>query len=146
MLCILQGYFTGYPKHVFFILGNEFCERFSFYGMKGKLFFQKKLLKIIVICLRIRPYRVQACITPSSLSLLQYQIRLCYFYFIGYWWYLVLPYSSHFGDLPEPSPELQWGFCYSHLPWLQHGLLLYAHIWGNVGWWSHWKIQVKLFS
>jgi solute carrier family 15 oligopeptide transporter 1 len=31
------GYFTGYPKHVFFILGNEFCERFSFYGMKAIL-------------------------------------------------------------------------------------------------------------
>ncbi|CAG7733755.1 unnamed protein product [Allacma fusca] len=25
-----------YPKSVFFILANEFCERFSFYGMKGK--------------------------------------------------------------------------------------------------------------
>lgn len=31
------GYFTGYPKHVFLILGNEFCERFSFYGMKAIL-------------------------------------------------------------------------------------------------------------
>ena len=25
-----------YPKSVFFIVGNEFCERFSYYGMKGK--------------------------------------------------------------------------------------------------------------
>ena len=36
---VLQGlidYFTGYPKCVFAILGNEFCERFSFYGMKGE--------------------------------------------------------------------------------------------------------------
>lgn len=24
-----------YPKQVFFIVGNEFCERFSYYGMKG---------------------------------------------------------------------------------------------------------------
>jgi len=24
-----------YPKQVFFIIGNEFCERFSYYGMKG---------------------------------------------------------------------------------------------------------------
>ena len=32
-----DGYFTGYPKHVFLILGNEFCERFSFYGMKAIL-------------------------------------------------------------------------------------------------------------
>ena len=24
-----------YPKSVFFILGNEFCERFSYYGMRG---------------------------------------------------------------------------------------------------------------
>lgn len=32
-----MGYFTGYPKHVFLILVNEFCERFSFYGMKGIL-------------------------------------------------------------------------------------------------------------
>ncbi|KAK9499518.1 hypothetical protein O3M35_002541 [Rhynocoris fuscipes] len=27
-----------YPKHVFFILGNEFCERFSYYGMQTILF------------------------------------------------------------------------------------------------------------
>ena len=24
-----------YPKAVFFIVGNEFCERFSYYGMRG---------------------------------------------------------------------------------------------------------------
>ncbi|CAH1793140.1 unnamed protein product [Owenia fusiformis] len=33
----VKEYFDGYPKHVFFILGNEFCERFSFYGMKAIL-------------------------------------------------------------------------------------------------------------
>ena len=26
-----------YPKSVFFIISTEFCERFSFYGMKSKL-------------------------------------------------------------------------------------------------------------
>lgn len=26
----------AYPKRVFFIISNEFCERFNFYGMKGK--------------------------------------------------------------------------------------------------------------
>jgi dipeptide/tripeptide permease len=31
------GYFTNYPKHVFLILTNEFCERFSYYGMKAIL-------------------------------------------------------------------------------------------------------------
>ncbi len=25
-----------YPKSIWFIVGNEFCERFSYYGMKGK--------------------------------------------------------------------------------------------------------------
>ena len=25
-----------YPKSVFFIISTEFCERFSFYGMKSK--------------------------------------------------------------------------------------------------------------
>lgn len=25
-----------YPKRVFFIIGNEFCERFNFYGMKSE--------------------------------------------------------------------------------------------------------------
>lgn len=28
---------TGYPSAVWFILGNEFCERFSYYGMHGKM-------------------------------------------------------------------------------------------------------------
>jgi solute carrier family 15 (oligopeptide transporter), member 1 len=27
----------SYPKSVFFMLGNEFCERFSFYGMRAIL-------------------------------------------------------------------------------------------------------------
>ena len=27
----------GYPKAIFFIIGNEFCERFSYYGMKAIL-------------------------------------------------------------------------------------------------------------
>lgn len=31
------GYFTNYPKHVICILANEFCERFSFYGMRAIL-------------------------------------------------------------------------------------------------------------
>ena len=25
-----------YPKSILFIIGNEFCERFSFYGMRSK--------------------------------------------------------------------------------------------------------------
>eukprot|EP00092_Neocalanus_flemingeri_P016171 GFUD01017503.1.p1 GENE.GFUD01017503.1~~GFUD01017503.1.p1 ORF type:complete len:575 (-),score=146.79 GFUD01017503.1:38-1528(-) len=35
-----------YPKHVFFILGNELCERYSFYGMKAILilYLTKKLM------------------------------------------------------------------------------------------------------
>jgi hypothetical protein len=34
-----------YPKSVFFIIGNEFCERFSYYGMKAilSLYLQRKL-------------------------------------------------------------------------------------------------------
>jgi len=27
-----------YPKAVFFIIGNEFCERFSFFGLRGVLY------------------------------------------------------------------------------------------------------------
>lgn len=26
-----------YPKRVFLILGNEFCERFTFYGISGRI-------------------------------------------------------------------------------------------------------------
>jgi dipeptide/tripeptide permease len=29
----------NFPKAIFFIIGNEFCERFSFYGMSGKKYF-----------------------------------------------------------------------------------------------------------
>ena len=34
-----------YPYSVFFIVGNEFCERFSYYGMKSilSLYLKKKL-------------------------------------------------------------------------------------------------------
>uniref|UniRef100_F6VJT7 Solute carrier family 15 member 2 n=1 Tax=Ciona intestinalis TaxID=7719 RepID=F6VJT7_CIOIN len=28
---------NAYPKHIFFIVGNEFCERFSYYGMRSVL-------------------------------------------------------------------------------------------------------------
>jgi len=28
---------TGYPSSVWYILGNEFCERFSYYGIHGKV-------------------------------------------------------------------------------------------------------------
>jgi len=31
----------GYPKAVFFIIGNEFCERFSFFGLRGTFFLLK---------------------------------------------------------------------------------------------------------
>jgi len=33
-----RGFFPGYPKIVFLIILNEFCERFSFYGLKTVLF------------------------------------------------------------------------------------------------------------
>jgi hypothetical protein len=29
---------TRFPKCIYFIIGNEFCERFSYYGMKAILF------------------------------------------------------------------------------------------------------------
>ena len=32
-----------YPKSILFIVGNEFCERFSYYGMKGKNRFYQKI-------------------------------------------------------------------------------------------------------
>ena len=28
---------TGFPSSIYFIVGNEFCERFSYYGMKAIL-------------------------------------------------------------------------------------------------------------
>lgn len=37
-LLLLQKFVSGkttYPRGVFFIVGNEFCERFSYYGMRG---------------------------------------------------------------------------------------------------------------
>ena len=33
-----------YPKQVWFIVGNEFCERFSYYGMNGKADIFKEVL------------------------------------------------------------------------------------------------------
>ena len=32
-----------YPKSVWFIMSNEFCERFSYYGMRSKIITWKKL-------------------------------------------------------------------------------------------------------
>ena len=34
-----------YPKSILFIVGNEFCERFSYYGMKGKNIFYQKVVQ-----------------------------------------------------------------------------------------------------
>ena len=38
--CIfLQKFFSGisaYPKSILFIVGNEFCERFTYYGLRGE--------------------------------------------------------------------------------------------------------------
>lgn len=36
--CLFQQFLTcqGFPYSVFFIVGNEFCERFSYYGMRGE--------------------------------------------------------------------------------------------------------------
>lgn len=40
-----DGQTLPYPKSVFFIIGNEFCERFSYYGMKSilSIYLKKKL-------------------------------------------------------------------------------------------------------
>lgn len=38
-----------YPTSVFFIIVNEFCERFSYYGMKSKLF-----RKVVYIQLNVK--------------------------------------------------------------------------------------------
>jgi len=40
----------GYPKAVFFIIGNEFCERFSFFGLRGMLFAEESsFCKLITV-------------------------------------------------------------------------------------------------
>lgn len=39
-----------YPKRVFFIIGNEFCERFNYYGMRSEIFFQlfqRELIRLV---------------------------------------------------------------------------------------------------
>ena len=50
-----------YPKQVFFIVGNEFCERFSYYGMKGTFF-----------------YRLRAEKSPLSMSSSVYRVLLIF--------------------------------------------------------------------
>ena len=35
---VRYGFMPGYPKIVFLIILNEFCERFSFYGLKTVLY------------------------------------------------------------------------------------------------------------
>lgn len=46
LLCLSQQFFTcqGFPYSVFFIVSNEFCERFSYYGMRGKQLVNRPLL------------------------------------------------------------------------------------------------------
>lgn len=36
ILCLYAQEVCGYPLSIFFIVVNEFCERFSYYGMRGK--------------------------------------------------------------------------------------------------------------
>ena len=46
-----------YPKSVFFIISTEFCERFSYYGMKSKHLIILKLvievnIKYMILCFK----------------------------------------------------------------------------------------------
>jgi len=43
-LLVLQQMWHSYPKHVSFIVGNEFCERFSYYGMRCKYWLSNKVI------------------------------------------------------------------------------------------------------
>ena len=46
-----------YPKSVFFIISTEFCERFSFYGMKSKFPNINKKKTISSLLLNKRVYK-----------------------------------------------------------------------------------------
>ena len=54
-----------YPKHVFLIILNEFCERFSFYGLKTVLY--------------LYFYEFIGLDKDTSLIIYHIYVRLCYF-------------------------------------------------------------------
>ena len=45
---------TNYPKSVGFIIGTEFCERFSYYGMRGMV-----LLTVFFLCIMHSAYYIR---------------------------------------------------------------------------------------
>jgi len=55
----------GYPKAVFFIIGNEFCERFSFFGLRGMLSDEELLFLLYIVVSYISCY---ICYEPTVLT------------------------------------------------------------------------------
>ena len=80
-----EGKKYPYPKSVFFIISTEFCERFSFYGMKSE---QKKLheinnpiIKVLTISAVLAFFFKQVLGFDENFSTLLYHLftALCYF-------------------------------------------------------------------
>ena len=61
---------------------------------------------------------------------------------LSYTHLLFLFLDSHPGVVSEASIGISGVCSHLHLPWLQHGLLLHAHIWSHDCRWLPRKIQV----
>lgn len=65
-----------YPKSVFYIVGNEFCERFSYYGMRSKyplcrtylIYFYKKSVCLVVKTTRYYHFSISSATSINTVG------------------------------------------------------------------------------
>ncbi|TNN42699.1 Solute carrier family 15 member 1 [Liparis tanakae] len=70
-----SGTVCGFPVSIFFIVINEFCERFSYYGMRGELLFF--ISSYLHICISLpRSYFTVVVSRYSSSALIMWKKKL----------------------------------------------------------------------
>lgn len=120
-----------YPKAVFFIISNEFCERFAYYGMRSMYLFITPIYIIHLFSSRFSSINLRININMWIFNFWDTELNDV----------LVLKYFSGFGSLPPWHSSIFWKHIYSDIPYLRNVGIFNTNFWSNVGWFSSWKIQ-----
>ena len=117
----------AFPFSVFFIVGNEFCERFSYYGMRGKQQSHCRHSTHFIHHTQLhdghnRHDKILFISLPLSVSL-SLPLSLSHSLFLSPSLRLSLPPCSCPGSLSSWPALIQWEQLHRHLPCLCHALL-----------------------